>query len=315
MLSQCCNHNRASRHTKILSVSGKLIVVIGPTAVGKTARALHLAAERNGEVINADSRHIYRRMAIGTNKPTTAEQASARHHLLDLREPDQPFSLAEYLELARAAAAEISARGKTPMLVGGTGQYVKAFIEGWQVPEVPANAQVRAHWQAFADQKGGEALFRELIARDPAAAVTIDLRNIRRVIRALEVMDATGQKWSDLQRKSPLAGDALEIVSLELPRPDLHARADARVDQMLRDGWLEEVRELLAYLSGKGIHGEAALSLPSLSALGYCELAEVLAGRIQIAAAAQLIKHATHAYIRMQDVWFRPMMKRASQIK
>ncbi len=292
-----------------MSVKAKLVIVIGPTAVGKSAKAMELAAQLDGEIISADSRHVYRGMTIGTNKPTADEQARVRHHLLDLRDPHEPFSLSEYLDLARAAIDDVSARGKTPMLVGGTGQYVRAVIEGWQVPEVPPNEDIRRRWTAYAEAHGAEALNRELIKLDPAAATTIDPRNVRRVIRALEVIEVTGQKWSDLQRKSPMDSGLLQIVNVALPREVLYERADARILQMVRDGWLDETRQLLQFLASVGIDAAKAKTLPSMSALGYTDMIEVALGQLSMDEAITRIKADTRRFIRMQDAWFRPYWK------
>lgn len=283
-----------------------MIVIVGPTAAGKSARAMALAPQIGGEIISADSRHVYRRMDIGTNKPTPAERAAVPHHLLDLRDPHDSFSLAEYVRLARTAIADVTARGKTPLLVGGTGQYIKAVTEGWQVPEVPPNEAVRAQWLAFERANGQDALFGELLARDPQAGRTIDKRNVRRVVRALEVMGATGQRWSDLQRREAPA-QPIEWIYVNQPRDQLYAVADARLDAMLAQGWLDEVRALLDFFASQGIATEAALHLPAMSALGYRELAQVALGQSSLAAAVEAIKRETRRFIRMQDTWFRKL--------
>ncbi len=287
----------------------KLIIVIGPTAVGKSARAMELALQINGEIVSADSRHVYRGMDIGTNKPSPADQQRVAHHLINLREPHETFSLSEYLELARGAIAQIRDRDKTPILVGGTGQYIRAVIEGWQVPEVAPNEEIRRKWETLADRHGIQALNRELVQRDPQAATTIDPRNVRRVIRALEVMEVTGTKWSDLQRKSPLNDTDLQIENVALPRDELYARADARIAAMMDGGWLAEVRSLTVRLNSRGLDNSAIKTLPSMSALGYRELADVIAGTLTIDKATEQIKQDTRRYIRMQDAWFRPYWK------
>jgi tRNA dimethylallyltransferase len=288
----------------------RLIVMVGPTAAGKTARALELAPRVGGEVISADSRHVYTRMDIGTNKPTAEERAAVPHHLLNLREPHEGFSLAEYVRLARAAIAEVQSRGKTPMLVGGTGQYVRALLEGWQVPEVPPNEAIREKWLSYEKQHGQEALFAELIARDPQSAESIDRRNVRRVVRALEVMDATGQIWSALQRRQPLEME-VQMHYVNLKREELYARADARIAKMIEMGWLRECDALLAFLESKGFGYEAAMKLPALSSLGYRELCAVVHGSVGMGldAAVAQIKHETRRFIRMQDTWFRKDVK------
>lgn len=283
-----------------------MVVIVGPTAAGKTDHALALAPDIHGEVISADSRHVYRRMDIGTNKPTPAERALVPHHLLDLREPHQSFSLAEYVQLARQTIQEIQARGHTPMLVGGTGQYVRAVLEGWRVPEVPPHEAIRERWLAYEREHGQPALFAQLIALDPAAASTIDSRNVRRVVRALEVMEVTGEKWSELQRREPL-NMVIQMHYVNLPREALYARADARLNKMIEQGWLEECEALLAYLETQGCDYEAAIKLPALSSLGYRELCAVVRGHKTLDEAIAEVKQATRRFIRMQDTWFRKM--------
>ncbi len=284
-----------------------LIIIIGPTAAGKSAHAMALASRApwRGEIISADSRHIYRRMDIGTNKPTPAEQAQIRHHLVDLRDPHESFSLGEYVGLARAAITDAQSRGKVPLLVGGTGQYVRAIVEGWQVPEVAPQPDLRAHWLAYAAEHGHDALGAELAARDPAALQTIDPRNVRRVVRALEVMTITGRLWSDLQRHEPLDRTQVQFVYVNLPRDELYARADRRLEVMIAQGWPDEVRALLDELARHGIDADAALGLPSMSALGYREMVGVVCGRISLDEAITQIKRETRRFIRAQDTWFR----------
>ncbi len=290
----------------------RLIVIAGPTAAGKSARALALAPQVDGEIVSADSRHVYRRMDIGTNKPDAHERRAVRHHGLDLREPDEPFSLADYLRVTRAAIADVIARGRTPMLVGGTGQYIRAVLEGWQAPEVPPNEAIRARWAEYEREHGHAALFEALLARDPDAARTIDGRNSRRVIRALEVIEVSGQRWSALQVRNPLALP-VEWIYVNLPREQLYATVDARLARMLAQGWLDETRALLDFLSTRGHDLDTALRLPSMSALGYRELAHVSLGRMPLANAIDAIKRETRRFIRMQDTWFRKIEEKIGQ--
>jgi tRNA dimethylallyltransferase len=281
-----------------------LIVIIGPTAAGKSALAMEMAPRISGEIISADSRHVYRGMDIGTNKPSLADQHAVPHHLIDLREPHESFSLSEYVAIARAAIDDVAARGRTPLLVGGTGQYVRALLQGWQVPEVPPNDALREHWLRFAERHGEDALFAELTQRDPAAGETIDKRNMRRVVRALEVMTVTGRRWSDLQRRQPLPY-RVQMHYVNVPRDELYARADARLMQMIEQGWLHEVRRLLAGFAALNIDMADAIKLPAMSALGYREMAGVALDRMTMNDAIVEIKRATRRFIRMQDTWFR----------
>ena len=274
----------------------KLIAIVGPTATGKTALAVALARAVDGEIVGADSRQVYRRMDIGTAKPTPEERALVPHHLLDVAEPNEPFSLAQYLELASASLEDIWGRGRQPLLVGGSGQYVWALLEGWKVPHLPPQRELRRSLEERAAREGAEALHQELARIDPRAADGIDPRNVRRVIRALEVYEATGRPISFWQEKAPPEWDAL-ILGLTCPRDELYRRIDTRVDGMMGAGLVEEVRGLLAM----GYSRE----LPSMSGIGYREACQHLAGELDLPVAAARIKTATHRLARQQATWFR----------
>ncbi len=180
-----------------------LVVILGPTAVGKTEIALQIAERLGGEIVSADSRLFYRGMDIGTAKPTPAEQKRAPHHLIDVAEPDQIWSLALFQQKARQAIAEIVARGRLPLLVGGTGQYIRAVIQGWDVPKVEPNPGLRAALEDWTAEIGGEGLHRRLASLDPQAAAGIDARNLRRTVRALEVILSSGRRFSELRQSQP----------------------------------------------------------------------------------------------------------------
>jgi tRNA dimethylallyltransferase len=274
----------------------KVLVIVGPTAVGKTALAVHLARRVGGEVISADSRQIYRQMDIGTAKATVEEQTMAPHHLIDVVDPDQELTLAHYQRLAMEAIAAVWARGRLPMLVGGTGLYVRALLEGWTIPEVPPNEALRDQLYRRAEEEGHEALHAELAEVDPEAAKRIDARNVRRVIRALEVYRETGMPISELQQKRPPGYQTL-IVGLTMPRASLYERVDRRVDEMVAQGLVQEVRELLDRGYDPG--------LPSMSALGYAEITRHLQGELSLEDAVALIKRNTRRFIRQQYNWFR----------
>lgn len=274
----------------------RIIAIIGATATGKTALAIALAQQLGGEIINADSRQFYRGMDIGTAKPTAAERAAARHHLIDIANPDEALALGTYLDAARSAVDDIFARGARPIVVGGTGQYVWALLEGWQVPRVPPNAPLRARLEALAATNGNEAVVDELFALDPASANTIDPRNLRRLMRAIEVTLETGRPFSAWQEKQQPDFDA-SIIGLRLDRPTLHARIDERFDAMMSAGFLEEVRALIA----DGYHCD----LSSMSAIGYRQLCEHIAGTITLPEAIARIKTETHRLARMQHTWFK----------
>jgi tRNA dimethylallyltransferase len=273
-----------------------LITVVGPTAVGKTAISLLLARVLHGEIVSADSRQVYREMDIGTAKVTPEEQGDIPHHLIDIRNPDETISLGEYKELADAAIVDILARGRLPMLVGGTGQYVRAVLEGWQIPHVPPQPELRRELEELAERAGKEAVFARLQELDPASAKTIDYRNLRRVIRAIEVTLVAGRPFSELQTKQPPPWRIVQI-GLTRPREALYARADARIEAMFDAGWVEEVQRLLA----RGYTPD----LPSFGSLGYREVAAYLAGEYDLEEAKARIRKATRNFIRRQYNWFR----------
>lgn len=271
-----------------------LICIVGPTGVGKTALAIELAAQLDGEIVSADSRQIYRGMDIGTGKPTPDQRSRARHHLIDRVDPDQSYTLAEYQADAYAAIDDIFARGKQPLLVGGTGLYVRAVTEGLHIPAVPPNPELRAQLEERAARESGK-LYEELQHIDPAAAAKIDPRNVRRTIRALEVYLSTGEKFSAAGKAEP-PPFAVRRFGLTVPRDELYRRVDARVDEMIARGWLDEMRVLAAKYDR---------ALPALSSLGYPQMGAVLRGEMTIADAARAIKHHTHRLIRHQYAWFR----------
>ena len=273
-----------------------LVVIVGPTAAGKTTLSIDLAEAVGGEIVSADSRQIYRGMDIGTAKVTAAERARVPHHLLNVVTPDQVLSLAEYQALAYAAIAEIHARGRLPFLVGGTGQYIKAVVEGWRIPAVAPHPELRAELEAMASAEGAEALHGWLAALDPAAAARIDYRNVRRVIRALEVCLVTGQRITELQRKNPPPFEILQI-GVTRPRPELYARIDARVDHMIATGLLDEVR----CLDAAGYVRE----LPAMTGLGYRQIGEYLRGEVTLDEAITRIKKGTRRFVQQQYNWFR----------
>jgi tRNA dimethylallyltransferase len=273
-----------------------LTAVVGPTAVGKTATAIRLCGDFQGEVISADSRQIYRYLDIGTAKPTPDEQATAIHHLIDVVDPDQVLGLAEFQEMAYAAINDVLSQGRVPFLVGGTGQWVKGVIEGWGVPRVSPDYALRAELKAEADRVGPHTLHARLAEVDPDAAAKIDYRNLRRVIRALEVYLKTGIPISRHQRAQPPPYRILQI-GLTMPREMLYARLDVRVERMLEEGLLDEVRGLVD--QGYG------LELPAMSGLGYRQIGQHLVGEISLDEAVRLIKKETRRFVRQQYNWFR----------
>jgi tRNA dimethylallyltransferase len=273
-----------------------LVALLGPTAVGKTEVSIELALRLNGEVVSADSRLVYRSMDIGTAKPSPADLARVPHHLIDLVQPDQPFSLGAYRKAALAAIQDIHARGRLPLLVGGTGQYLTAVLQGWQPPPAPADRGLRRQLEAFAEAEGHQALHARLAEVDPERARAIDSRNIRRVVRALEIYHSTGTRPSEARHKAPPPFDIFR-AGLHRPRRDLYERIDRRLDAMLANGWLDEVAGLLE----RGIDPEA----PAMSAIGYRQLADVVRGDMSLEEAKQQIRSASRKFVRRQANWFK----------
>ena len=273
----------------------KLLVIVGPTAVGKTALSVRLGQALDGEIVSADSRQIYRYMDVGTAKPTSDERARVPHHLIDVVDPDQVLTLAQYRRLAAEAIEDVWSRGKLPILVGGTGLYLRAVTEGWTVPEVPPDGALRQRLREEAQRFGHQALHASLARVDPMAADRIDPRNVRRVIRALEVHHQTGTPISRLQHKCP-PGYALLKIGLTMPRPALYQRIDARIDRMIEQGLEAEVRWLLS----RGYDYD----LPSMSALGYQEIGQYLRGQLSLEEAIALIKRNTRRLVRKHYNWF-----------
>ncbi len=273
-----------------------LLAVVGPTAVGKTAISLRLAKDFDGEIVSADSRQIYRGLDIGADKISLAERAVVPHHLLDVVAPDEVLTLAEFQRTAYAAIDDIHHRGRLPLLVGGTGLYVRAVLDGLSIPEAPPDEALRAELEAYAAERGADALHARLAAVDPVAAQRIDRRNVRRVVRALEVCLVTGRPISALQQATPPPYRILR-VGLTRPRAVLYARIDERVDAMVQRGLLEEVRRLL----------DAGYSpqLPALTGLGYRQMIHYLQGELSFDEAVAAIKHQTRRFVHQQNTWFR----------
>jgi tRNA dimethylallyltransferase len=278
-----------------------LLVLVGPTATGKTrlsvALAEHLRAHNwEMEAVSADSRQIYLGMDIATAKPTALEQARLTHHMLDLVNPDESYTLAEYQEDADAAIKAIWSRGRLPLLVGGTGLYVRAVVDGLAIPAVAPDPALRSELEAVAREQGTAALHDRLTRLDPVAAGRIDAHNPRRLIRALEVCLLSGRPVSEQQGTRPTPYQPL-ILGLTMDRPALYLQADARIDLMLQLGLVEETRRLVA--------AGYAWELPSMSSLGYREIGAYLREEMSLPAAIASFKLGTHNYIRRQLTWFR----------
>ncbi|MCL0028822.1 tRNA (adenosine(37)-N6)-dimethylallyltransferase MiaA [Dehalococcoidia bacterium] len=271
----------------------RLMAVVGPTAAGKSDLAMKLAETLEGEIVGADSRQVYRYMDIGTAKPSPADRARVPHHLIDVVYPDEQFGLASYLTLAKQSITNTSISGKIPILVGGTGQYIWALLEGWDVPRVPPDADTRESLESLAEVSGVSSVLRILEEIDPDAASRVDRRNPRRIIRAIEIARHGRRREPE---KVPPPYETL-ILGLRLARSRLYERIDRRVDEMMDTGWLSEVESLLEIGYDP--------NLPSMSGVGYGELAAHLRGESRLDDAVQRTKYRTHRYARQQHSWFK----------
>jgi tRNA dimethylallyltransferase len=273
-----------------------LVIVLGPTAVGKSEVAIRLAERMQGEIISADSRLLYRGMDIGTAKPSSADRMRVPHHLIDVADPDEIWSLAMVQDQARRAITGIHARRRLAFLVGGTGQYMRAITKGWDLPRVEPNLRLRGVLGTWAEQVGKDGLHQRLAVLDPAAAAEIDPRNLRRTIRALEVILLTGRPYS-AQRGWGQSPYRVLQIGLHRPRAELYNRIDQRIDDMLAAGFVDEVKRLL----DKGYSPK----LPSLSAIGYAEIIAYLEGKMSLEEAIVLIRRSTRQFVRRQANWFK----------
>src|SRR5688572_9895770 len=268
-----------------------LILIVGPTAVGKTELAIKLAEKFNGEIISADSRLFYKGMDVGTAKPSKEELARVPHHLIDIVHPDETLSLVVFQQMATEIIEDIYKRNKLPFLVGGTGQYVRAVTEGWTPPEVVPNEKMRDELEKLKEEKGIDWLHDKLKSLDEEAASNIDARNYRRTIRALEVIFTTGRKFSEQRNK----GDSpyhLISIGLTRSREELYKRVDERIEQMFANGFINEVKSLL----DKGY----SPTLPSMSAIGYRECIRVIKGQMSIEQAKVEMRRVTRIFVRRQ---------------
>jgi len=273
-----------------------LVAIVGPTGVGKSKLALHLAQTFNGEVVSADSRQVYRHINIGTAKPSREELALVPHHLINVVNPGEDFSLARYHQLAYDAITGIQQREKLALLVGGSGLYAWSVLEGWVIPRVSPDPEFRHSLEQKAAKLGQDELYQELVAVDPQAAQKIDPRNVRRTIRALEVHNIAEVPFSQLQNKKTPPFETF-IIGLTTDREELYRRIDQRVDEMIEQGLVAEVEKLVNMGYG--------FNLPAMSGIGYKEIGMFLKGELTLATAIQQIKFETHRFVRHQYTWFR----------
>ena len=275
-----------------------VLCIVGPTATGKSALALHLAEKLNGEILNMDSMQIYRNMNIGTAKPTMAERCGIPHHLLDIVEPTQPFTVADYSLAAEQCIADVYGRGKLPMLVGGTGFYLRAITDGLHLGGIRSDPQLRESLKAIAAQPDGkQQLHQRLQQIDPEAAARLHVNDVQRVSRAIEVYQLTGKPISKQENVLPERPYRFCMLGTTLERTMLYDRANARVDTMMQAGLLQEVQALL--VQGVPIQAQA------MQGIGYKELIPVLRDGVPLESAVILLKQNTRHYAKRQWTWFR----------
>ncbi|MGD6842117.1 tRNA (adenosine(37)-N6)-dimethylallyltransferase MiaA [Bacillus infantis] len=283
-----------------LDTKQKLIVLIGPTAVGKTRLSIELAKRFDAEIISGDSMQIYKGMDIGTAKITENEMEGIPHHLIDIKAPNEPFSAAEFQELVRKEIESIASRGKMPMIVGGTGLYIQSVIYDYQFSDAPSDDAFREELEQRLESEGAEALYKELLNIDPASAGKMHPNNTRRLIRALEVYHCTGKTMSQYQehQAAELLYDT-SIIGLSMDREKLYERINSRVDKMMDDGLLEEVEAL---------HRQGLKDCQSIQAIGYKEVYEYINGRNSLEGAVENLKQNSRRYAKRQLTWFRNKM-------
>ena len=274
-----------------------MVALLGPTGVGKSDLAIQLAQKVDGEIVSADSRLLYKGMDIGTAKPSAEDLRTVPHHLIDVAEPDQVWSLAMFQRAAKTVIDDIHSRERLPILVGGSGQYIYAITEGWELPKVKPNQAMRSVLGNWADQITPEGLHRRLRVIDPDAARNIDERNLRRTIRAFEVIFSTGIRFSSQRQRKPSPYRSL-ILGLSRSREELFARIDKRIDMMIATGLIDEVKSLLE----RGYPSD----LSTFSAIGYREIIEFLDGKSTLPEVIEHIKRNTRVYVRRQANWFKP---------
>lgn len=276
-----------------------LIIIAGPTAVGKTALSISLAHALDGEIISGDSMQVYRGMDIGTAKITKEEMDGIPHHLIDIREPKEGFSAADFQNLAKAKITEITARGKMPIIVGGTGLYLSSLIYDYDFAQTAQDEEYRAYLEEIRVRDGNERLLAMLYEVDAVTAAKLNARDSKRIMRALEVYQATGRPLSEQQqegrkKKSPYD---LAFLVLDMDRAVLYQRIEQRIDQMLAQGWPEEVSMLL----NQGL----TLQDVAMQGLGYRQLAAYLLGELSYERAVELTKRDTRHFAKRQLTWFR----------
>jgi tRNA dimethylallyltransferase len=278
-----------------MSNKPRIIAIVGPTASGKTALGIALAKKFGGEIVSADSRQIYRGMDIGTAKPTAAERRAVPHHLIDIKDPDEDYTVADYQRDAFTVIGDVIARGKLPILVGGTGLYVRAVLENLDIPKMPGDPKLRVQIENNIARDGLDAAFKRLVALDPEAAYVVDPKNPRRVVRALEVALATGEPFTAQRAKRTPRFETLTL-GINPPPEILRERIDRRVDAMMRDGLVDEVATLIK---------KYGRTPTAFDAIGYREIIAHLNGELSLDEAVAAIKINTWHYAKRQMTWFK----------
>jgi tRNA dimethylallyltransferase len=278
----------------------KLLVLIGPTAVGKTNLSIELAKKYNGEIVSGDSMQIYKGMDIGTAKIKPEEMGGIPHHLLDIRNPNESFSVAEFQQLVREKINEIHNRGRLPMLVGGTGLYIQSVIYDYQFSEAVSDDEFRKNLEKLAEEQGNNVIHDMLKRVDPGSAERIHANNLRRVIRALEIFHLTGKKMSEdqIEQEPELLYDVV-LIGLTMDREKLYDRINLRVDLMMEEGLLQEV---------KSLHDKGLREAQSIQAIGYKEIYDYLDGKVTFDQAIENLKQNSRRYAKRQLTWFRNKM-------
>ena len=273
----------------------RLIVILGPTASGKSELAVKLAKKFDGEIISADSRQVYRGLDIGTAKPTKKEAKTVAHHLIDIKKPNQAYNVAQYKRDALTSINKIIRRGKVPFLVGGTGLYIKAIVDNLDIPQVKPNLKLRKQLELKVKTKGIKSVYEQLIKIDPEAVYIVDPKNPRRIIRALEVALKTKKPFSQQRKKGKPLFEFLQI-GLKLDAKKLKEKIEKRVDKMIKMGLAGEVKNLI---------NRRSKDLPTFDAIGYREIIDYLDGKISLLEAVEKIKKNTWRFARRQMTWFK----------
>ncbi len=278
-----------------MSILPKIIVIVGPTASGKTDLAIRLAKKNNGEIISADSRQIYKGMDIGTAKPLKSERIKIKHHLIDIKNPDKNYTVSQYKKDCLIAIKKIIKREKIPILVGGTGLYIKAVVDNLEIPEIKPDLRLRNKLEKELKLKGLNHLYQKLIKLDPEAAYIIDSKNPRRIIRALEITLKTEKPFSQQRKTGKKLFNCLKI-GITLPKEKLREKINKRVDKMLKNGLMKEVKNLI---------NKYPVENPIFDAIGYREIINYLRGKISLDETTALIKRNTWKYAKRQMTWFK----------